>query len=70
MSLFKMDHSQSQKGDVVTGLVAVQLGVGKECFSALKGERGMMTVDFEQAELRCAVGPDVPWGRVVVVHVN
>ena len=42
----------------------------KECFSALKGERGMMTVDFEQAELRCGVGPDVQWGRVVVVHVN
>ena len=29
-----------------------------------------MTVDFEQAELRCGVGPDVQWGRVVVVHVN
>ena len=24
----------------------------KQCFSALKGERGMMTVDFERVELK------------------
>ena len=42
----------------------------KECFSALKGERAMMTVDFERVELRCGVGPDIQWGRVVVVRVN
>jgi len=42
----------------------------KECFSALKGERAMMTVDFERVELRCGVGPDIQWGRVVVARVN
>jgi Trp operon repressor len=42
----------------------------KECLSALGDERGMMTVDFEQVELRCGVGPDIQRGRVVVVHVN
>ena len=42
----------------------------KQCFSALKGERGMMTVDFERVELRCGAGPDIQWGRVVVVRVN
>jgi hypothetical protein len=41
----------------------------KACFSALKSERGMMAVDFEQLELRCGVGPDIQWGRVVVVRV-
>ena len=35
----------------------------KEYFSALKGERGIMTVDFERVELRCGVGPDIQWGR-------
>jgi hypothetical protein len=42
----------------------------KECFSALKGEPGIMTVDFERVELRCGVGPDIQWGRVVVVRVK
>jgi hypothetical protein len=42
----------------------------KECFSALKSERGMMAVDFDQVELRCGAGPDIQWGRIVVVHVN
>jgi hypothetical protein len=31
----------------------------QECFSALKGERGMTAVDFEQVALRRGVGPDI-----------
>jgi hypothetical protein len=42
----------------------------KGCFSKLKRERGMMAVEFEQVELRCGVGPDIQWGRVIVVRVN
>ena len=42
----------------------------KECFSSLKSERGMMTVEFERVEPRRGVGPDIQWGRVVVVRVN
>jgi hypothetical protein len=42
----------------------------KECFRALRRERGMMAVDFDHVELRCGVGPDIKWGRVVVVRVN
>jgi hypothetical protein len=30
----------------------------------------MMTVDFERVELRCGVGPDIQWDRVVVVRVH
>jgi hypothetical protein len=48
----------------------VIINKAEECFSALKGERGMMTVDFEAVELRCGIGPDIQWGRVVVVRVN
>ena len=29
----------------------------------------MIAVDLEQVELRCGVGPDMQWGRVVVVRV-
>ena len=42
----------------------------KECFSALTSERGMITVDFDQVEIRCGVGPDIKRGRIVVRHVN
>ena len=48
----------------------VVIDKAKKCFSALKGERGMITIDFEGVELRCGVGPDIQWGRVVVVRVN
>jgi hypothetical protein len=48
----------------------VIINKAKECFSALKSEREMMTVNFEGVELRCGVGPDIQWGRVVVVRVN
>jgi hypothetical protein len=42
----------------------------RECFSALKSEPGMFAVYFNQVELRCGVGPDIGWGRIVVGHVN
>ena len=43
----------------------------KRCFSALKSRRGMTTVDFVRVKApRCGVGPDMQWGRVVVVRVN
>jgi hypothetical protein len=55
--------------DVPSVTSQVIIEKAKECFSALKGERGMTAVDFEQVELRCGVGPDIHWGRVVVVRV-
>jgi hypothetical protein len=56
--------------EVPTVTPQVIIEKAKECFSALKGERGMMTVDFKQVELRCGVGPDIQRGRVVVVRVK
>jgi hypothetical protein len=56
--------------DVPSVTPQVILDKAKECFSALKSERGMMAVDFDQVELRCGAGPDIQWGRIVVVHVN
>ena len=56
--------------DVPSVTPQVIIDKAKECFSALKSERGMMAVDFDHVELRCGVGPDIQWGRVVVVHVN
>ena len=56
--------------DVPSVTPQVIIDKAKECFSALKSERGMMAVDFDHVELRCGVGPDIKWGRIVVVHVN
>ena len=55
--------------DVPSVTSQVIIDKAKECFSALKSERGMTAVDFEQVELRCGVGPNIQWGRVVVVRV-
>jgi hypothetical protein len=74
----KWDNSDIEKAaetasaflEVPTVTPQVIIDKTKECFSALKDERGMMTVDFEQVELRCSVGPDIQRGRVVVVRVN
>jgi hypothetical protein len=44
----------------------VILDKATECFSVLKGEQGMTTVFFDHVELRCGVGPDIAWGRIVV----
>ena len=40
-----------------------------ECFSTLKSERGMTIVHFDNAQLRCGIGPDINWGHIVVGHV-
>jgi hypothetical protein len=48
----------------------VILDKATECFSVLKGEQGMTTVFFDHMELRCGVGPDIAWGRIVVRHAN
>ena len=48
----------------------VILDKATECFSVLKGEQGMTTVFFDHVELRCGVGPDIAWGRIVVRHAN
>ena len=74
----KWDNGDIEKGaDTASAFLEVPsvtpqviIDKAKECFSALKSERGMMTVDFERVELRCGVGPDIQWGRVVVVRVN
>ena len=42
----------------------------KECFSILKSERGMAVVLFDNVQLRCGIGPDINWGRIVVGHIN
>ena len=42
----------------------------KECFSILKSEKGMAVVLFENVQLRCGIGPDINWGRIVVGHIN
>jgi len=42
----------------------------KECFSKLKNERGMTTVYFDNVQLRCGIGPDINWGRIVIGHVD
>jgi len=46
------------------------LDKAQECFFALKGERGIMAVDFNGVELRCGVGPGIRWGRIAVLHIN
>ena len=56
--------------DVPSVTPQVIIDKAKECFRALRSERGMMAVDFDHVELRCGVGPDIQWGRIVVVHVN
>ena len=56
--------------DVPSVTPQVIIDKAKECFRALRSERGMMAVDFDHVELRCGVGPDIQWGHVVVVHVN
>ena len=48
----------------------VILDKATECFSVLKGEQGMTTVFFDHVELRCGVGPDIAWGRIVVRNAN
>jgi hypothetical protein len=72
----KWDDGDIEKAAVASAFLEVPsvtpqviIDKAKECFSALKSERGMMAVDFEQVELRCGVGPDIQWGRVVVVRV-
>jgi hypothetical protein len=40
-----------------------------ECFSALKNERGMSIVHFNNVQLRCGIGPDIDWRHIVVGHV-
>jgi hypothetical protein len=42
----------------------------KECFSILKSEQGMAVVLFDNVQLRCGIGPDIYWGRIVVGHTN
>jgi hypothetical protein len=42
----------------------------KECFSILKNEQGMAVVLFDNVQLRCGIGPDINWGRIVVGHIN
>ena len=42
----------------------------KECFSILKNEQGMAVVLFENVQLRCGIGPDIDWGRIVVGHID
>jgi len=56
--------------DVPSVTPQVIIDKAEECFHALGSERGMTAVEFDQVELRCGVGPDIHWGRVVVVHVN
>ena len=56
--------------DVPSVTPQVIIDKAKECFRALRSERGMMAVDFDHVELRCGVGPDIKWGRIIVVHVN
>jgi hypothetical protein len=56
--------------DVPSVTPQVIIDKAKECFRALRSERGMMAVDFDHVELRCGVGPDIRWGHIVVVHVN
>lgn len=48
----------------------VILDKATECFSVLKGEQGMTAVYFNHVGLRCGVGPDIAWGRIVVRHAN
>jgi hypothetical protein len=42
----------------------------KECFSTLKDERGMTIVYFDNMQLRCGIGPDINWGRIVIGHAH
>jgi hypothetical protein len=42
----------------------------KECLSILKSEQGMAVVLFDNVQLRCGIGPDIYWGRIVVGHIN
>jgi len=42
----------------------------KECFSKLKNGRGMTAVYFDNVQLRCGIGPDINWGRIVIGHVD
>ena len=42
----------------------------KECFSILKSEQGMAVVLFDNVQLRCGIGPDINWGRIVIGHIN
>jgi hypothetical protein len=56
--------------DVPSVTAQVILDKAGECFSALKGEQGMTAVNFNHVELRCGVGPDITWGRIVVRHTS
>jgi hypothetical protein len=42
----------------------------KECFSTLRSEQGMAVLLFDNVQLRCGIGPDIKWGRIVVGHTN
>ena len=30
----------------------------------------MTTVYFDSVQLRCGIGPDINWGRIVIGHVD
>ena len=41
----------------------------RNAFRRSKNEYGITIVHFDSVQLRCGIGPDINWGRIVIGHV-